>query len=1137
MAAQPSSASTGFDLPPAPQTREEFVQIFGEELVTQSDRLVFDAIVQTTRSVAHFTSRDVIRSAKRMAEFELARKVLENEHFQPLLEFLFAQNPMMELGRTRRLTTPDMWNKEAAMIKMAGELSDDHIIPEEVVDQALGSRTWVPRKDLPDVLRAAYEAEFPGKEGDMLEVRRVVQVARAQGYEVFGVGSFDEANGADWNREGATALSPEVVGAPEEFLQALEASNDDGEDWFLKPTLFIGDNWSTPAAKKLKALAHSNTHAVHTVSRTGISGEQTRAVIAVALGDRRVPVIEGTAGAGKSFTMKSVYEIFQSMGYDVMGTALGWSAAKVLSASTGLPEKSCRAMEGFLNSIRKARDLQNEFFNRKTLIIVDEAGMVGTYHMHDLLAMTRHSKFPIKVVLTGDSLQVAPVAAGNALEAIVDTYGTVRINTIRRQKQVSHRESVVQFSAREAGRALYSFINQESVRWCEDRSQLFNNVVRDFVSYRQAYPDKKALVLAYTNEDVVELNARIRQVYKKAGLIEPNEVRLDVTDGRRTWKAGFSIGDEVVLRANDQNLPIYYVPPVGTPVDDETKWGFKTTGVFNRNAGRIVCIRHAASPIGSYDFVLDLEGEETARVVVNSHNFKHQEKKGMPMVHNFATTIYASQGQTVNKVMMLDSPQLNFRLAYVGMSRHTESVDIYLNVTELHERLDKMMGRSPSKPIHNKTPDQYTVELGRYSNGQMLQAVAAGWAQEADNLTATIFEKRKRLTKQQQYDQLQVFSKVQPTPGQSDVMDFIPSLNVAYPMIDLAKILSLPDPVGETEFVRPSDTEKNRASTPLHESPIRYRTDAEQAPLPALKKEGEGLLSRASTWLHKQLADKPEKLDVPASDKKHAKGSRFAHKKPVSAFKKEEVVEEVPDKLGMKDLVLEVIKLSLTPAPKAKIKMPFLPIPEPLGRVSEEGVLLFDNVPQTVAPEGTVIPGASDDYLKDPERGGRWWAVGRFGEPRVLSRNGKGQVVARYTLDGRCVVGDGLPPISYSPADVAETPVHIVPGPREWFLLQEIYDQKFKDDPSKRPHVVWAAQDVDWKLVAQSFARKQVFIVRSRHDQDQIPWALGLQKELGERWGLTTHVVPKVPELSSAPVQPPPLPEEPAAPRRRPRGP
>ncbi len=1139
MAAQPSTASVSL---PAQPSREDFVKIYGEEIVQQADRLVDDALNQTTRSVAHFTGNDIVRKAFKLAQDEMDRKVLQNENFKPMLEFFFSQIELVKLGRTYRLTTPKMWQMEQDMLGMAGESSNQHVIPAQVVDDALGTRTWVPMKDMPEVLMARFSEKYPNHKGEMLEVRKVVSTARELGFDVYGAGSYlDET---DWNREGATGLSDDVVGDYSEFVYGLEASQQAGEDWFQKPTLFIGDNWSSADGKALKALAHSPHHPVYTVSRTGISGEQARAVIAVALSDRRVPVIEGTAGAGKSFTMKSVYEIYQSRGYDVMGTALGWSAAKVLSASTGLPEKSCRAMEGFLNSIRKAQELGNEFFNRPTLIIVDEAGMVGTDHMYHLLKMTRESRFPIKVVLTGDSLQVAPVAAGNALEAIVETHGTVRINTIRRQKQASHREAVLRFSERRAGRALYTFMHQEAVRWCEDRTSLFNNVVRDFVSYRAAFPEKKALVLAFTNEDVVELNARIRQIYKKSGQIEPNEVRLDVTDGRRTWVAGYSIGDEVVLRANDQNLPIYHIPRPedNLPLYDESKWVFKTTGVFNRNAGRIVGIRHAADPIGSYDFIIDLEGEETARVIINSHNFKHQEKRGVPMVHNFATTIYASQGQTVNKVLMLDSPKLNFRLSYVGMSRHTESVDIYANETELHERLDRVRGLSPSKPIHDKDASQYTVELGRYTRSEMLQAVAAGWAQEADNLTATVFERRKRLRKEQQQNQLAEFSRIIPTPGQSDIMDFIPSLNVPYPLIDLQKILDLPDPVGGTDFVRPSDAEQYRSELPLHESPIRYRSDELVSTLPPVKSFGEGLLSRAKEWLHEK-AYGSEKLDIPPPTKPVAKSTRFAHKKPTGAFDKQgqepevetDTSAEAREKMGLLELSFEAIKTSFTPKPKLLIEMPFLPMPEPLGKVSPDGVLLFDGVPQTKAPEGMVIPGASEEFLKDPERGARWWATGRFGEPRVLARNGKGQIVARYSLDGNCVVGDGFPPISYCPQDTADTPVHIVPGPREWFLLQELYDEKFKDEPSKRPHVVWAARDVDWKILKESLSRKKVFIIRSRYDDGQIPWAQDLEKELSERWRISAQIVPRLTAPQPAPEEPVEAP--PAPPRRRPRGP
>lgn len=41
---------------------------------------------------------------------------------------------------------------------------------------------------------------------------------------------------------------------------------------------------------------------------------------------------------------------------------------------------------------------------------------------------------------------------------------------------------------------------------------------------------------------------------------------------------------------------------------------------------------------------------------------------------------------------------------------------------------------------------------------------------------------------------------------------------------------------------------------------------------------------------------------------------------------------------------------------------------------------------------------------------------------------------------------------------------------------------------------------MDWKHVAKGMRGRKVFIVRSRHDEGQIPWAVSLEKELRERW-------------------------------------
>lgn len=1125
---KPKSATLA---PPAdPKSREDFIAIFGQDTVTQCERILFDAIQQVNRGRAYFRERDIVNAAEKMGGEELPQPVLRNQHFVPLLQFIFRNQSFHALDTRGVVTTEEMWNKEQHMLAMAGEPAPVHQLPEKIVDEALATRSWIDPKDIPTEFLEGLKQEFPRADVKALENRLVVAAAEKLGCECYGV-DFT------WNRPGASSLSDDLIGSSSEFAAAIEDAKAAGESWFVKPVVFISDDWSSPEALKLKKAAEDAPHPVLFLTRSGISDEQVAAVIAATLLDRRVTVIEGTAGAGKSFTMKSVCEAYMAMGYDVMGAALGWSAAKVLSGSTGLPEKSCRAMEGFLRSMRKAQVSGAEFFSRPTLIIVDEAGMVGTRHMHDLLEMTRNSRYPIKIVLTGDSLQVAPVDAGNALEAIIEFHGTVRIDTIRRQKQASHRLAVKRFSLRHSGEALYPFVHQEAVRWSEDKENMFNKVVRDFVSYRAAFPDKKALVLALKNDDVTELNRRIRLVYKKAGFIEPQEVRLDVTDGRASWKAGFSIGDEVVLRSNDQNLPTYHIPKPGTAdLYDERTWEFKTTGVFNRNAGRIVGIRYSDNPAGSTDFIIDMEGDDPARVIVNSKKFKHENRSGMPMVHNFATTIYASQGQTVNKVLLIDSDRMNFRLSYVGMSRHTESVDIYLNETDLHLRLDRMMGKSPSKPVGDVDPDLLGVELGRYSRSEMLQTVALCWGQDSSNLTATIYSRRRKFVKEHKDESPEELARIRKGSANDPVIDFIPSINVPYPMVDIEKILSLPDPIEESEFVRPSDVEENRASISIHESPVHVNSEV----LPALKplrQEGEGIFSRAVGWM-KDLAKGPPE-SVPSASRRPTAAEAAGHAKPAEAFHSRDGRTDQKAVSPAADKDVSLLKkatdfvASLTPKPKGLKAIPLLPLEPPVGSIDAQGVLRFDNVPQTLAPaDGSPIPVPSDEFLVSPQAK-LWWDVGRGGEPRILARSNRGEVTARYSLDGRCVVGEGFPPIAYASKPSPETPIHIVPGAREWFLLQEMYHQKYKDMPEKEPHVVWGAHEVDWKHVAKGMRGRKVFIVRSRHDEGQIPWALSLEKELRERWKLDATIVPKLPEADLASEEPAAAPSRPGPGGRR----
>lgn len=916
--------------------------------------------------------------------------------------------------------------------------------------------------------------------------------------------------------------------------------------------------------------------------KTGISEEQVLAVHAATLSSKRVTVIEGSAGSGKTFSMEAVKEIYMDAGYHVMGTALGWNAAKVLGASAKLKNENCKALEGLTRAMLAAKENGIDPFQGPTLLIVDEAGMVGTRHLSIVLEAAESSMYPVKVVLTGDSLQVIPVNAGNPLELIIQFEGTTRIDTIRRQHQPSQRAAVANFSRKKSGPAVHTFLHQECFHWCSDKDALLNRVVQNYISYRVAHPNKKALVLALSNEDVLELNLRIRAAYRKLGLIGPQDIPQRVTDSRKTFETNFSLGDEVILRANDRNMIVYEIDPTTSPVD-ERAWKPMSLGVFNRNSGRIVGIRRAKKPVGSIDYIVDLGGDTPGRVIVNSETFKDASRPGLPMVHNYAGTIYGSQGQTVDHVCIIDNERMDFRLSYVGLSRHRGTVDVYLNESDLHRRLDKTAARAQTLEARlamdrkGKRADDAVVDTGRYTRQAMLQAVALTWAKHSENLTCTMFEminargRRVAATDQPQ-------PQIAPDPGSPWITDYVRENNTPYRQVDLAKIFDLPDPVVEAELVRPSDVEENRS----HYSPLEMPVDEAATPLPLQADRADvsrsnpgvmrrdpitaeaGFFGRALAAIgaaaKKLVSDDeaggapspadwstppPARLDggavVPnaapvsgsapvaahaaaAPSAPHPKGpKRLAD--PTSAF---DGVVGVDGSTPAADYFAATLaRLNAWLNPQVKVDVPYLDdAPHSCGRIvfppsdpdlekkcRESGTpdarphyLHFDGVPQVLNVEG----GPDPEWLAAQR--GTTWDIGRHSEPRILARAPNGAVAARYRLDGTSVVGNGEPPVWVNAAGAADSPVYIVAGAKEWFWLRQAMEERHAADPSKIPHIIWAAKDMDWGLIAPSLRHSsQVVVVRSKADDRQMPWARDMRDLLEGRHGIGAQISPSLP--------------------------
>jgi ATP-dependent exoDNAse (exonuclease V) alpha subunit len=508
--------------------------------------------------------------------------------------------------------------------------------------------------------------------------------------------------------------------------------------------------------------------------RPSMEGEQREAAIASCLSDKAVVVTEGTAGAGKSYTLEAIREVYENVpetklgegvGYEIVGTALSWTAAKVLQESAKLTQ--AQALQGLLMEMDRAEEAGASFFKRRTLVVVDEAGLVGTMKMRALLRHAARAPVPVRVLLTGDSLQLNPVEPGNALESIVEECGSSRLDIIRRQERPSHKAAVKHFSQGRAEQGLWTYWQQEALWMCEGPDERRERVMRDYVRIVAAHPMDSCLVLALENAEVKKLNESIRERLRAAGLLAGEEHELTVNDGAGPYQAKFCLGDRVVLRKNLRDQPVFE-SRYGTEREgaaaaleagkkQESAGMFSKMlsglasgrqeppgpeirkGAFNRTNGIVLGIRK--SPSGSKHRLMRLllsDGGETEIDTASLEDpLAESNARGIALHHNFATTIYASQGQTVHRVLLMDSPHMNRRLAYVGMSRHKIQCDVYADVKDLDQRRRARGKRELAYAYHPRAREkaQAIAQATSYAVGDLWAEMALAWNKEAANPT------------------------------------------------------------------------------------------------------------------------------------------------------------------------------------------------------------------------------------------------------------------------------------------------------------------------------------------------------------------------------------------------------------------
>ncbi len=151
--------------------------------------------------------------------------------------------------------------------------------------------------------------------------------------------------------------------------------------------------------------------------------------------DKKILVITGGPGTGKTTIIKAVVDIFRHWGRAVLLAAPTGRAAKRLSEAT---QKEAKTIHRALEYTPKVGNFRrNESHPLKgDCLVIDEFSMVDLPLMHYLLKAVPPT---MRLVLVGDKDQLPSVGPGNLLRDIIDSgsVDVVRLNQIFRQEKDS----------------------------------------------------------------------------------------------------------------------------------------------------------------------------------------------------------------------------------------------------------------------------------------------------------------------------------------------------------------------------------------------------------------------------------------------------------------------------------------------------------------------------------------------------------------------------------------------------------------------------------------------------------------------------------------------------------------------------
>ncbi len=410
----------------------------------------------------------------------------------------------------------------------------------------------------------------------------------------------------------------------------------------LSPSV-TGMRYSTPELLKIEAdlidSAHRHQHddvgianPTHiekaVASRPSLNDEQRELVQTLTTSGAGIDLVVGAAGAGKTFALDAARDAWQQSGHRVIGVALAARAAAELQAGSGIPSFTIDALLYHCESNPRSA------LPADSVVVVDEAGMVGTRKLDRLHRLTRRAH--AKLVLVGDPRQLPEIQAGGTFGGLLRRIGGTRLIQNMRQQDPIERLALRELRGRNVAAAIDRLTGHGRLHELPTAEHARNELVAEW--HKTHSTGAHAVMVALRRSDVADLNQRARQLLKTAGALSGKE--LVAATGR------FAVGDQVLATRNRRRL-----------------------GLINGTIGTVTAIDHRNTAMT----IRTADGRDVnvpADYIADGH-----------LTHAYAISIHKAQGMTCDASYVLGDDQLYLEAGYTALSRGRQRNELYAVAT------------------------------------------------------------------------------------------------------------------------------------------------------------------------------------------------------------------------------------------------------------------------------------------------------------------------------------------------------------------------------------------------------------------------------------------------------------------------